>query len=90
MLDNACCFIGHRKINETEALKTSLYEIVERLITHNRIDTFLFGSKSRFNDLCYGVVSDSASASERRSVMRHATFLRGCHTFPFFALRTVL
>lgn len=58
MLDNACCFIGHRKINETEALKTSLYEIVERLIKHNRIDTFLFGSKSRFNDLCYGVVSD--------------------------------
>ena len=57
-MDKTCCFIGHRNINETEALKTALCETMETLITHNGVDRFLFGSKSRFNDLCYGIVSD--------------------------------
>ncbi len=54
---NTCCFFGHRTIDETEALKTRLYETVERLITEEKIDTFLFGSKSRFNDLCLELVT---------------------------------
>ena len=48
-----CCFFGHRTINETELLKKQLYEIIENLIRDKNTDTFLFGSKSRFNDLCY-------------------------------------
>ena len=52
MCKKTCCFFGHRKINETEELKSKLIEIIERLIVEKSVDTFLFGSKSRFNSLC--------------------------------------
>ncbi|MBP3691649.1 MAG: hypothetical protein J6I80_00220 [Clostridia bacterium] len=55
---NICCFIGHRTINETEELKSKLYNIIEKLIIEENVDTFLFGSKSRFNDLCYELVTE--------------------------------
>ena len=51
------CFFGHRKINETEELKLTLYEIIENLIINENIDTFMFGSKSRFDDLCLETVT---------------------------------
>lgn len=57
MKTRTACFIGHRTINETEELKSKLYEIIEKLIVENSVDTFLFGSKSRFNDLCYETVT---------------------------------
>ncbi len=52
-----CCFIGHRKIKEAEALKEKLYKIVENLIIEKEVEIFLFGSKSKFNDLCYAVAA---------------------------------
>ena len=58
MIENTCCFFGHRTINETEELKSKLIEIIEKLIVENSVDTFLFGSKSRFNDLCYEIVTE--------------------------------
>lgn len=58
MCKNTCCFIGHRTINVTKELKLKLYEIIEKIIVDKNVDTFLFGSKSQFNDLCYEVVSD--------------------------------
>ena len=58
MQTNTCCFIGHRTINETEELKSSLYEIIEKLIVEKQVDTFLFGSKSQFNDLCLKLVTN--------------------------------
>ena len=57
MIENTCCFFGHRKINETEELKSKLKEIIEKLIIEKRVDTFLFGSKSRFNSLCLELVT---------------------------------
>lgn len=54
---NTCCFIGHRKITEIEDLKLRLYEIILDLIKNKNIDTFLFGSKSMFDDLCYEIVT---------------------------------
>ena len=57
MCKNTCCFIGHREITETKELKTKLEIIIEKLIVENSVDTFLFGSKSRFNDLCLEIVS---------------------------------
>ena len=57
MEENTCCFIGHRTINETEELKSKLIEIVEKLIVDENVDTFLFGSKSRFNSLCLELVT---------------------------------
>ena len=54
---NTCCFFGHREINETEELKMHLYTIIEDLIINKNVATFLFGSKSEFDDLCLEIVS---------------------------------
>ena len=58
MKEKTCCFFGHRKINETEELKSKLMEIIEKLIVDEKVDTFLFGSKSRFNSLCLELVTE--------------------------------
>ncbi len=55
---HTCCFFGHRTINETEDLKSKLNEIIEKLIVDENVDTFLFGSKSRFNSLCLETVTE--------------------------------
>lgn len=55
---HTCCFFGHRKIDVTGELINRLNEIVEGLIKEGEVDTFLFGSKSKFNDLCYMVVTE--------------------------------
>ena len=57
MKENTCCFFGHRTINETKELKSKIIEINEKLIVDENVDTFLFGSKSRFNTLCLEVVT---------------------------------
>ena len=57
MKTNTCCFLGHRTINETEELKSELCGIIKKLIVDEKVDTFLFGSKSRFNDLCHEIVT---------------------------------
>ncbi|MBO5136205.1 MAG: hypothetical protein J6C17_02355 [Clostridia bacterium] len=53
-----CCFFGHRKIKETDELKSKLYNEIETLITYKKVHTFLFGSKSQFDDLCYKIVTE--------------------------------
>ena len=53
-----CCFFGHREIIETEALKRKLINAIENLIVTKNVDTFLFGSKSRFNSLCLESVTE--------------------------------
>ena len=58
MCENTCCFFGHKKINETEELKSKLVEIIEKLIIEKQVDTFLFGSKSRFDSLCLELVTE--------------------------------
>ena len=57
MKERTCCFIGHRKIEDTLELRRELYDSIERLITDEKVDTFLLGSKSRFNDLCYELLT---------------------------------
>ena len=56
--DKTCCFFGHRKIDETEELKNNLRGIIETLIVNENIDTFLFGSKSQFDDLCHKITTE--------------------------------
>lgn len=51
-------FIGHRKIDNRGVLKQKLTDIVTSLIEKEKVDTFLFGSKSAFNDLCYEAVTN--------------------------------
>lgn len=57
MENYTCCFFGHRTINETDELRTKLTAAIERLITDENVDTFLFGSKSRFDSLCLELVT---------------------------------
>lgn len=57
MKEKTCCFIGHREIEKTEELTERLHKIIENLILNEKVETFLFGSKSDFNDLCYETVS---------------------------------
>ena len=57
MKTNTACFIGHRTIKETEELQSKLNGIIEKLIVDEKVDTFLFGSKSRFNSLCLELVT---------------------------------
>ena len=59
MSRNVCCFFGHRTINETEELKAQLIGIIEGLIEEKHVDTFLFGSKSRFDSLCLELVTET-------------------------------
>lgn len=53
-----CCFLGHREICETEELRAQLYASIKDLIINKKVDTFLFGSKSQFNTLCYALVTE--------------------------------
>ena len=56
--EHCCCFFGHRKIKETEELKSRLYDTIEELIRDCKVQTFFFGSKSEFDDLCFDIVSE--------------------------------
>ena len=58
MKAKTCCFIGHREIEKAEELKRQLYETIENLIAKEDVDTFLFGSKSVFDSLCYDTVTE--------------------------------
>ncbi len=52
-----CCIIGHRDFEITEELELKIKKIVLNLIEKEDTTTFLFGSRSEFNSLCYNVVS---------------------------------
>lgn len=58
MNDDTCCFFGHRKINETEEFKQRLSQEIEKMIVENGVNTFFFGSKSRFNEMCLEIVTN--------------------------------
>ncbi len=53
-----CSFFGHRKIEETEELKSRLKYVIVNLIENEKVKIFLFGSKSDFNYLCYAIVTE--------------------------------
>lgn len=54
----ACSFFGHRDTEQTEELKQKVRETVERLIVEEGVDAFLFGSRSKFDELCHMVVTE--------------------------------
>ena len=51
------CFIGHRTIEKTNELIVSLKEIIVTLI-NNGVATFLFGSKSAFDNLSWEIITE--------------------------------
>ena len=54
----ACSFFGHRDTPQTEQLTQKVRETVERLIVEEGVNTFLFGSRSNFDELCHIVVTE--------------------------------
>ncbi len=57
----ACCFIGHRKIENKARVFKKAKEIIERLIVEKKVKTFYFGSKSEFDDICHAAVTELQS-----------------------------
>ena len=56
-MEKTACFIGHRKILKNQELIKKLEYIIKDLIINKGVKTFVFGSKSEFDDLCHNVVS---------------------------------
>ena len=50
-------FIGHRKIEKVEEVMQRVVKIVTKLINEGA-DTFLFGSRNQFDEMCYKVVTE--------------------------------
>ena len=50
------CFIGHRTVNNTEQIKVKLFNTLSSLMAKGA-DTFLFGSRSEFDFLCWKIVT---------------------------------
>ena len=61
-------FIGHRKLQFDNGFRIHLKELLLSLIDNRNADTFLFGSRSDFNDLCLEVVTEIQK--ERPSIKR--------------------
>ena len=51
------CFIGHREIEITDDLKEPLNKYIEQTILQEDVKVFLFGSGSKFDELCYDIVT---------------------------------
>lgn len=52
------CFIGHRTITVTDELSERIRATVLDLIDNQGVDTFLFGSRSQFDELCLKIVTE--------------------------------
>ena len=51
------CFIGHREMENAEQIKIRLTNTIANLMADGA-DTFLFGSRSKFDTLCWEVVTE--------------------------------
>lgn len=52
------CFIGHRTITVTDELCERIKSTVLDLIDNQGVDTFLFGSRNQFDELCLKIVTE--------------------------------
>lgn len=53
-----CSFFGHRDTESTPELKTRLKGAIVKLIVEQGVQYFLFGSASKFDELCLQIVTD--------------------------------
>lgn len=53
-----CSFFGHRNTKLTEEQYQELKRIIEDMIVNQNVLTFLFGSRSHFNDICHLAVTE--------------------------------
>ena len=57
-MSKKCCFIGHRNVEPTMELIKRLDTYIRCLIEEQGVQYFLFGSRSKFDDLCHMVVTE--------------------------------
>lgn len=57
----ACCFIGHRNVEETKRLCDEIRKTVAYLIEEHEVQYFFFGSASKFDSLCLKIVREMKS-----------------------------
>ena len=53
-----CCFIGHRNAVATPELCGELKKAIVHLIEEKNVKCFLFGSASRFDEICLKMVTE--------------------------------
>ena len=53
-----CCFIGHRNAIGTPELCEELRKTIITLIEEKGVKWFLFGSRSKFDDLCLNMITE--------------------------------
>ena len=58
MESKACCFIGHRKIEKSVESTQRVRAVINDLIENKGVTTFLYGSRSEFDDLCQSIVTE--------------------------------
>ncbi len=58
MESKVCCFIGHRRIDKSVELTQRVRNLIQDLIENKGVQTFLFGSRSEFDDLCHEIVTE--------------------------------
>ncbi len=58
IIDKACSFFGHEKIEVSKELKEKVKNVIEDLIINHGVLIFLFGRFNDFIELCYYVVTD--------------------------------
>lgn len=61
-------FIGHRKLQFNSNFRLQLKKLILTLIDDRNANTFLFGSRSDFNDLCLEIVTEIQK--ERTNIKR--------------------
>lgn len=57
-IHKSCCFIGHRNANLSAQELDVLKNIIENLILKENVKDFLFGSKSKFNEISHKIVTE--------------------------------
>ncbi|MCQ2477975.1 MAG: DUF1273 domain-containing protein [Clostridia bacterium] len=57
MNNHTCCFIGHRRINDTPQLRERLQQLLLKLVKSGVTD-YIFGDHSAFDTLCYEQVTE--------------------------------
>lgn len=73
------CFIGHRTITVTDELCERIRTTVLDLIDNQCVDTFLFGSRSQFDELCLKIVT------EIKEIRPHIRRIYVCAEYPYIS-----
>lgn len=74
----SCAVIGHRDCVATKELCEKLKGTMIFLIKECGVTRFLFGSKSKFNDLCYEVVTELKSKYSFLERIKYTCASEGC------------